>query len=146
LRGGIARLAVGIPEGGSPGSGLVQTLANLPKKPETKKQKKTFFCFVGIRYIGPINQQSHGRNAMNDMFAELGITGLDPVQMELVGADGNAFSILGRFRRDARRQGWDDESIQRVLTRARSGDYDNLLRTIMGVTIDIGEDEDDWDE
>jgi hypothetical protein len=32
------------------------------------------------------------------------------------------------------------------LTRARSGDYDNLLRTIMGVTIDIGEDEDDWDE
>jgi hypothetical protein len=86
---------------------------------------------------------------MNDVFAELGITGLEPVEMQLVGADGNAYSILGRFRSEARRQGWDSESIEKVLTRARSGDYDNLLYTISSVTIDIGEDdedEEDWDE
>lgn len=56
------------------------------------------------------------------------------VKLELVGLDGNAFSIMGAFQREARRQGWKDEEIRAVLTEAKSGDYDHLLCTIMDHT------------
>jgi hypothetical protein len=49
----------------------------------------------------------------------------------LVGADGNASSILGRFSRQARRAGWPKEDIEAVLTEARSGDYSHLLQTMI---------------
>jgi hypothetical protein len=51
--------------------------------------------------------------------------------LELVGVDGNAFSIMGAFRRQALREGWTEEEIERVLTEAKSKDYDHLLNTIM---------------
>lgn len=57
------------------------------------------------------------------------------VKMELVGLDGNAFSIMGAFQNNAKRQGWTKEEIEEVLTKARSGDYDNLLRVMMEYTI-----------
>lgn len=48
--------------------------------------------------------------------------------------DGNAFSILGAFRRQARIEGWTDQEIEKVFTEAKSGDYDHLLRTLMAAT------------
>lgn len=64
---------------------------------------------------------------------------LPKVKMQLVGLDGNAFSILGRFKTEAKRQGWDSDSIQSVLQNAMSGDYNNLLRVIVSVTEDVRE-------
>ena len=52
------------------------------------------------------------------------------INLELVGLDGNAFSIMGAFRRQARKEGWKDEEINEVLDKAKSGDYNNLLRVI----------------
>lgn len=63
--------------------------------------------------------------------------------MQLVGLDGNAFSILGRFRSEARKQGWDADSIGNVVDEATRGDYNHLLSTIMNVTEDTHA---DWDD
>lgn len=52
------------------------------------------------------------------------------VNLDLVGIDSNAFSILAAFRRQARREGWTKEEIDEVLTEAKKGDYSDLLNTI----------------
>lgn len=52
------------------------------------------------------------------------------VNLELVGVNGNAFMIMGVFRRQARKEGWSTEEIDLVLTEAKSGDYNHLLATI----------------
>jgi len=54
-----------------------------------------------------------------------------PVKMPLVGEDGNAFAILGRFQREARREGWSPEQIKAVMDDATSGGYDHLLCVMM---------------
>ena len=64
------------------------------------------------------------------------------VHMYLVGEDGNAFAILGRFQRAAKQQGWTQEEIKSVMDRATSGDYTSLLGTIQGY-VDEGDDEDE---
>ena len=69
---------------------------------------------------------------------------MDKVKMKLVGIDGNAFSILGRFSLEARRSGWKEEEIKKVTKEAMSGDYNHLLVTIMNNVeepSDMGEDE-----
>jgi len=53
------------------------------------------------------------------------------VKLELVGTDGNAFSLMGAFSRAARRQGTPKEEIDLVIKDCMSGDYDNLLRVLM---------------
>ena len=53
------------------------------------------------------------------------------VRMALAGEDGNAFAILGRFQKAARRAGWPHDAVKKVLDEATSGDYDHLLQTIM---------------
>lgn len=53
------------------------------------------------------------------------------VKLNLVGIDGNAFAIMGVFQKQARKEGWTPEEIKVVLDEAQSGDYDNLLCTIM---------------
>jgi len=53
------------------------------------------------------------------------------INIPLVGEDGNAFSILGRVQRIARREGLSKDEITLFHTEATSGDYDNLLRTVM---------------
>jgi hypothetical protein len=55
----------------------------------------------------------------------------DRPTVKLVGEDGNAFAILGRCARAARKAGWSDERVNKVLEEMRSGDYDNLLATAM---------------
>lgn len=49
------------------------------------------------------------------------------VKLRLVGIDGNAFSLMGAFSRQARKEGWTKEEIDTVLKDAMSGDYDHLL-------------------
>lgn len=53
------------------------------------------------------------------------------IDLELVGVDGNAFAIMGVFRRQARKEGWSSQEIETVIEEAMSGDYDHLLATIM---------------
>ena len=53
------------------------------------------------------------------------------IKMKLVGEDGNAFAILGRFRKEARRQGMDSAEIDRIIKDAMSSDYNHLLTVIM---------------
>ena len=42
------------------------------------------------------------------------------VKLQLWGLDGNAFSLLGAFRSQARKEKWSEEDISKVLTEARS--------------------------
>ena len=67
------------------------------------------------------------------------------VKLELVGLDGNAFSLMGAFSQAARRQGVPKEEIDAVLKEARSGDYDHLLCTLM-MNSESPEEEGDYDE
>ena len=49
-------------------------------------------------------------------------------KLKLIGNDGNAFFILGKAQRVALQNGMDWEAIK---SEAMSGDYDNLLVTMM---------------
>lgn len=64
--------------------------------------------------------------------------------MQLVGLDGNAYSVMGAFQQEARRQGWTKEEIDKVLNEAMSGDYNHLLATIIENVDMPDEDEDDY--
>ena len=57
------------------------------------------------------------------------------VKLNLVGLDGNAFSLMGAFQQKARRQGWEKDEIDIILKECMSGDYDNLLRTLTNYCI-----------
>ena len=56
------------------------------------------------------------------------------VKMSLVDVDGNAFALMGAFKREAKRQGWNSADIDAVLYEARSSDYDHLVHTLMSHT------------
>jgi hypothetical protein len=54
------------------------------------------------------------------------------VKLGLKGIDGNAFVILGAFRRQAAREGWTEEEINSVTEAAKgTHSYEGLLATIM---------------
>jgi hypothetical protein len=53
------------------------------------------------------------------------------VDVELVGNDGNAFSIMARVGKELRRAGVSNEEIKQYQNEATSGDYDNLLQVTM---------------
>jgi hypothetical protein len=53
------------------------------------------------------------------------------VKLDLVGLDGNAFSIMGAFQKAARRQHWTPSEIKAVVTEMQSDDYNHLLATAM---------------
>lgn len=61
------------------------------------------------------------------------------VKLQLVGLDGNAFSIIGTWKTAARKQGWKHEEIELVLNDAMSSDNNHLLQTIMKYTEDPDE-------
>lgn len=70
------------------------------------------------------------------------------VNLKLVGLDGNAFSLMGAFQRQAKREKWTKEEIDCVLTECQSSDYDHLLGTLITVCnepddLDEGEEEDE---
>jgi hypothetical protein len=56
------------------------------------------------------------------------------VKLNLVGLDGNAFSVMGAFGKAARKQGWSSTEVDAVLAEAMAGDYNHLLATIMAYT------------
>ncbi len=47
--------------------------------------------------------------------------------VELIGQDGNSFSVMGRVKKALKQSGADKEYIDKYLNAATSGDYDNLL-------------------
>lgn len=51
-------------------------------------------------------------------------------RVQLIGLDGNAFSILGRCN-VASKNIWNEEQQKQFSTEAMSDDYDNLLRTVV---------------
>jgi hypothetical protein len=53
------------------------------------------------------------------------------IKLDLVGLDGNAFSLMGAFQKQARREGWSKEEIDSVINKCMEGDYDNLLGTLL---------------
>lgn len=72
------------------------------------------------------------------------------ISVELVGEDGNAFSILGRCKQAMRRAGCTSEQVLEFQNEATSGDYDHLLQTVIKYFNIAGdeeyEDKDDDDE
>lgn len=54
--------------------------------------------------------------------------------VQLVGEDGNAFSIVGRARKALRRAGVPLSVVEEYSTKAMSGDYNVLLATTMEYT------------
>jgi hypothetical protein len=52
-------------------------------------------------------------------------------KLKLVGEDGNAFAIMARFQRAARKAGWTMEEINAVLNEAMDGDSSHFLATVM---------------
>ena len=46
---------------------------------------------------------------------------------DLVGIDGNAFSIMGYVRKAMRKEGYSSEEIEKYTNEAKSGDYMHLI-------------------
>jgi hypothetical protein len=63
------------------------------------------------------------------------------VSVKLVGEDGNAFAILGRVTRALRKAKVPATEIKAFQDEATSGDYNNLLATVMR-WVQVGE---EWD-
>lgn len=53
------------------------------------------------------------------------------IEVDLSDGDGNAFFIISRVRRALRRGGVAPDEIAQFTKEAKSGDYDNVLRTCM---------------
>lgn len=53
------------------------------------------------------------------------------ISVDLVGEDGNAFAILARCKRQARRAGLPQEEIDAFMKEATAGGYQHLLVTVM---------------
>lgn len=56
------------------------------------------------------------------------------VKLDLTVLDGNAFFLIGTFRKVARRQGWTDSEIKAVTDDAMSGNYDHVLQVLIANT------------
>jgi hypothetical protein len=55
------------------------------------------------------------------------------INLDLSGLDGNAFMLIGAFRRQARREGWTEEEMKAVTDECMSSDYDHLLKTLIPI-------------
>jgi len=66
------------------------------------------------------------------------------VELQLVGLDGNAFSLIGAFKSAAKEQGTPKAEIDAVIAECTSGDYNHLLYTLTENTFDPFEDEDEY--
>ena len=56
---------------------------------------------------------------------------MEKLNLDLEGQDGNAFALIGYFRREAKRAGWTEEEIKKVQDDAMSGEYSHLVATLM---------------
>jgi hypothetical protein len=71
---------------------------------------------------------------ITNLFYNTDIDLLDKVELNLIGLDGNAYSLMGAFEAEARKQGWEKFEIQQVLRKCKESNYDNLLRVLMEYT------------
>jgi len=55
------------------------------------------------------------------------------VKLNLVGLDGNAYSLMGEFSKRAQLENWTKPEIDEVLAECKSGDYNHLLQTLINV-------------
>lgn len=53
------------------------------------------------------------------------------VEVKLVDQDGNVFAILGAVQRAMRQADVDKTDIDAMMAEAQTGDYDQVLRTVM---------------
>lgn len=67
------------------------------------------------------------------------------VNLQLVGLDGNAFFLMGAFRKQAHKEGWDKEDIDRVINGCKAKDYNYLLSVLMEHTQTTDEDWEDYE-
>jgi hypothetical protein len=67
------------------------------------------------------------------------------ITLRLVGLDGNAFSLMGAFSAQAKKEGWAKADIDAVMNDAMSGDYDHLLR-VLSSRCESPREDDDGDE
>jgi hypothetical protein len=65
------------------------------------------------------------------------------VEVQLVGMDGNAFSILGRVSRALRQAGYSQEARDAYQAAATGGDYDTVLAVTLDWTTEPEPDDDD---
>jgi hypothetical protein len=65
---------------------------------------------------------------------------------KMVGQDGNAFFLMGAFANQAKREGWNREEIDKVLDKCKSGDYDNLLSTLVDHCENPMGNDDGWED
>lgn len=70
------------------------------------------------------------------------------VNLNLIGIDGNAFSIMGAFRSQAKKEKWSNSEIEAVLNKAMDGDYNHLLYTIQShcAPISLSHEDDYYDD
>jgi len=52
------------------------------------------------------------------------------VKLNLIGVDGNAFTLMAKFSEAAKDSKWTDAETNTVLSEAISKDYNHLLKTI----------------
>lgn len=56
------------------------------------------------------------------------------ISLKLEGLDGNIFSLIGAFSRQAKKEGWTKEERDVVINKCMdSGDYDEALQILMSV-------------
>ncbi len=60
------------------------------------------------------------------------------IKLKLVGVDSNAFSLMGAFSKQAKKENWSKEEIKEVIDEAMSGDYNNLITTLSKYCINGG--------
>lgn len=53
------------------------------------------------------------------------------ISVKLIGENGNAFNIIGKVRKEMKRNGVSNDEIDLFINEAMSGNYKNLLRTCM---------------
>jgi hypothetical protein len=76
--------------------------------------------------------------------------GKPKVKVELVGADGNCFAIMGKVAAAMRAAGWSPEDRDAYLREAKAGNYDHLLQVTLQYAENIRrepeEDAENWGE
>lgn len=55
---------------------------------------------------------------------------MEKLNLRLVGVDGNAFFLLGAFVKQAKKENWSEEDIDKIINEAKSKDYKHLLSTL----------------
>ena len=61
------------------------------------------------------------------------------VNVHLVGTNGNAFALMGKFQNQAKRDGWTKDEIKRVIDEAQSSNYYHLITTLCSHTLDLND-------